>query len=831
MMKSAFSDFLLRLFSRRNVVLQIASAAFALIACRAEAAPQSYPIDLNTPLKPITRGHLDLGGTAPDGKSIAVNSFYIEKEGKPFVPLIGEFHFSRYPAQEWEDELRKMKAGGINIVATYIFWNLHERHEGHFDWSGNLDLRRFVESAKKVGLDVIIRIGPFAHGEIRNGGLPDWLYGREFQIRSNDPQYLDYSDKLYAAIGAQVKGLFFKDGGPIIGVQLENEFQHAASPWEIRYVGSPIEYTAAERDAKVTNRGVSESKEQNANAGYGTNHMNNLKLIAKKHGMDAPIYTATGWGNAAIVQKGSIPVTAAYAYPAWTTDVAPSPLYLFKDIHKFPDYSPVSYQAELYPSIAAEAGVGMDLNYDRRPFLPEESIEPMMVRMLGSGANGLGYYMYHGGANPVLDGKFYNEEASGSSKINYDFQAPLGQYGQPKKHYYSLRLLHLFLESYGEKLAPMASILPPNNKDITPHNTDTLRYAARGANGSGFLFLVNFQDHADTKDLTDLQLDVQDSKRKISMPSTGTFTLKNGEAAILPINLDLGGTPLRSATVQPLTVLHPSGKDHYVFFSIEGLPPELVFDSGAVTDTENCQVANRNGATIVSGPVDKSFTFKIDGKSFLIVPRSIALEATPIPGGRLAFSKGMITSDGSTLKLLSLDQTSVEVNFYPALQESPNVSGASVGKSAPLVSTMSAFTFSFTPVNYTAKWRQIASRRYALSFDTPLGSLHELHMRVNFVGDSGMAFINAQMVDDKLYSARPWEIGLKRFLPQLLEKKKEMVFVFQPMKKEANCLQDIPAERQPPFAAGQKSYLKVNGVTFIPEYQATMDLSKTTPDR
>jgi hypothetical protein len=86
-------------------------------------------------------------------------------------------------------------------------------------------------------------------------------------------------------------------------------------------------------------------------------------------------------------------------------------------------------------------------------------------------------------------------------------------------------------------------------------------------------------------------------------------------------------------------------------------------------------------------------------------------------------------------------------------------------------------------------------------------------------------------VDDKLYSARPWEIGLKRFLPRLLKEKREMVFVIQPMRKNAPYLIDIPTERTPAFAEGQKSCIKVDGVTLTPEYKATLDLSKTQPER
>jgi beta-galactosidase len=821
--------FISRLFSGGRIGLQI--AASVLVCWNANAALQSYPIDLNVAPMSVTRGHLDLGGAGLAGSSIAVNSFYIERNGKPFVPIVGEFHYSRYPANEWEDELRKMKAGGINVVATYVFWNIHERQEGHFDWSGNLDVRRFVEAARKVGLDVILRVGPFGHGEIRNGGLPDWIYGREFEVRSNDPLYLAYCDKLYAAISEQVKGLFFKDGGPIIGIQLENEFQHSAAPWEIRYVDSPVEYTAAERDAKVTHSQIAVSTVKNANADYGKDHMSNLKLIAKRDGLDAPLYTATGWGDSAIVPKGSIPVTSAYPYPYWVKTPPPSPFYLFKDIHKVPDYSPVSYEADLYPSIPAELGVGMSQTYGRRNFVPEECAEPLMVRMLGSGANGLGYYMYHGGATPVFDGVFYNEDTSGLPKIDYDYQAPLGQYGQARSHYFSLRLVNLFLQSYGQEMAPMASILPPDNTDISPSNTDTLRYAARGANGSGFIFLVNYQDHAQTHDLSDLQLKVQDWKRAILIPSSGTFTLKNGMAAILPINLDLGGVRLRSATVQLLTVLHRRDEDYYVFFSIDGLLPELVFDSGVVSDPENCQLAASNGATIVSGPADKSFAFKINEKPILVIPRAIALEAAPIGRETLAFAPSTITSDGSKLILPSVGQTSVDINIYPAIDGLPNVTGAKIERAAPLGGGMTAFRLHFTPVNYSAHWRKITDRRYALNVNSGMGTLNDVYMRVNFAGDTGMAFIDGEMVDDHFYSGRPWEIGLKRFLPQLLESKKEMIFVFHPMTAESTSLQELPADVQLHFTEGQRSYLKVDGVKFIPEYEAILDLSKTIPDR
>ena len=104
--------------------------------------------------------------------------------GKPFLAISGECHYSRVPEDQWEDTILKMRAGGVNVVATYVFWNVHEEVEGHFRWDGRRNLRHFIELCQKHGLYVILRCGPFDHGEMRNGGLPDWLYGKPFDVRS-----------------------------------------------------------------------------------------------------------------------------------------------------------------------------------------------------------------------------------------------------------------------------------------------------------------------------------------------------------------------------------------------------------------------------------------------------------------------------------------------------------------------------------------------------------------------------------------------------------------------------------------------------------------------
>lgn len=794
------------------------------VSCLAlTAAPTIYSIDISAAAETPKRGHLDLGGTRADGRSFEVTSHFIEKDGRPVVPVIGEFHFSRFPPERWEDALRKIKAGGVDVVATYVFWNMHERREGEFDWSGQLDLRRFVQLVDAVGLHLILRVGPFAHGEIRNGGLPDWTYGKPFEIRSNDAGYLRCVERLYAAIGSQVTGLLFKDGGPIIGIQLENEYQHSAAPWEIRHGGAPITRTIAARDRDVTHDGVSISDAVNENRGYGRDHMMNLKRIAKASGLDVPLHTATGWGNAAIVPGGSVPVTAAYAYPFWTPRAAPSPFYLFKDIRAHPDYAPVSFDTTLYPSMPAEMGAGIAPTYARRPYFPEESIAPMVVRMLGSGSNGIGYYMYHGGATPAFDGVPYNEDASGLPKVNYDYQAPIGQYGRAKDHYFSLRPLHLFLKSYGERLAELPSILPATNAGIIATDTDTLRFAARAAGGSGFLFLVNFQDHAVLKDLTGLQLAIDDGRRRILVPSSGTMTLRKGAAAILPINLDLDGTPLRSATVQPLAVLRRSERTHFVFFSIDGLEPELVFDRVTIEDPEGCAVSPLDSGSVVRGQPGRCFSFTADGKRVTVVTAALARQAVPLDGGRLLFAKAMVTVDGGEVTLRSAGETRVDVFAYPRGEEAaPALSGATLSPIPAPLAAMVGYRLEFPKVEFAAEWVAVAPDRYVARFGAIPEDLGEVYMRINYVGDTAMAFIDGRLVDDHFYSGRPWEIALGWFKARLPSR--EIVFVFQPIRPDASYLGDLPEEARPAFRPDERSRLEVRGLEFIPEYRAALSL-------
>lgn len=774
----------------------------------------TYRINIDQPEKIILRDHLNLGGKNPAGEEISVNSYYIEKDGKPFIPIIGEFHYSRFPAEYWEEEILKMKAGGINVIASYVFWILHERQEGQYDWSGDLNLRKFLELIKKHDLYAIVRLGPFCHGEMRNGGIPDWLYGRPFEIRSNDPEYLTYVDSLYGEIAKQMEGLLYKEGGPVIGVQLENEYQHSASPWEFSYPGGRKQKTVADREAALTHEQITVTDGKNPWAEYGKLHMSKLKELAKKNGMDVPLYTATGWGNATIVEKGSLPVTAGYAYPFWA-DPRPSPFYLFKDIQKYPDYSPVSYDTDIYPSMSAEIGPGIQVKYSRRPVVPYESVRPLMVRIMGSGSNGIGYYMYHGGSTPQYDGKFYNEEANGLPRVNYDFQAPVGQYGQVRFHYKDLRMLHMFIDAFGEFLAPMKTVLPQSNENITPDNTDVLRYAVRSYGESGFLFIINFQDHVENKDIVDIKLEVETKDETLSFPMEGTFNVLKSTSAILPFNLNLGNTILKTATVQPLTVLHGNANDYYIFSTIKGMDPELNFSSDTkISELTNALVSHSGNIQTVKAENNLPFTFTVNGINIVVIPHDMAFHSVKFKD-KLLISEALVLDNKDSFQLISRKAENT-LYVFPSKKQSLTASNADIREEDSTLSIFDTYSILFEKVEPKITFEKISTKKYTLQLESDVSTLNNVFVEADYIGDRGLAFIDGVLITDHFYQERKWEIGLKKFIPQLKDNK--MLLMFQPMYSDYGYLKDL--NDIPDFEKG--SYLEVKGFDVVPEYKTKL---------
>ncbi len=476
--------------------------------------------------------------------------------GERVCPVMGEIHYSRIPANEWSAEVRKMKDGGVTIIATYVFWNHIEEEEGIFRWDGQRDLRAFLNVCKQEGMPVVLRMGPWCHGEVRNGGLPDWLFTKECKMRSQDSTFLSYASRLYRQIFTQVQGLQWKDGGPVIAAQFDNEYR------------GPAEYLLA------------------------------LKRIALSIGFDLPFYTRTGWPELTTPMPFGemLPLYGDYADGFWDKDIREGVGSYYKAFNFKGFRSSTAIGTDVlgeqketkekggddYPYFTCELGGGMVTAYHRRPYIYPEDAYAMALVKLGSGSNLLGYYMYHGGTNP--EGRLHtlNECQTSPFTANndlpvctYDFQAPLGEFGQPYPQYYMLRPLHLFMKDFGTLLAPMEAFFPVA-QDLKRGDDSHLRWSIRKeAQTSGatdtqqpaFIFVNNYERFAHLSEKRGIQLEACGVK----LPK---LTIPSGAMAIFPVNVE----GIRYATAQ--LVAKRDGKTYLM--QIPGIPTTIALQNGKV---------------------------------------------------------------------------------------------------------------------------------------------------------------------------------------------------------------------------------------------------------
>lgn len=769
----------------------------SMLMCSVPAMAQNtYSIDIgNVPDKQIVEGKLKLGGVSPEGQRIGVNSFYMTVDGKPMIATMGEMHYSRIPREQWEEQILKLKAGGINVLATYVFWALHEPHEGDCRWDGNLDLHHFLELCRKHGMWTIVRIGPFCHGEMRSGSIPDWLYGRTFQIRTNDEEYLKYVSRHWDNVARQLEGEYYQDGGTVIGIQLENELQHSASPWAFNYPQQPLEYTVADYDVDNTHIGVQQADKPMQAADMGEKHMATLKALAESKGIKAPLLTATGWGYAAVMPNECIPVTSCYPYNWWDSELRPSKFYLFKDMTVEPDYSPVRYNPSDYPSFSAEIGIGNQHVYWRRVTPAEGSPEALVVRALGSGSNGVGYYMYQGGTTPRNDVNFQSDHPMGLPWMSYDFKAPLAEFGFTRMSYHQLKLLHLFTEDFGDVLAPMGTVLPEGSDRIDPTDAEVLRYAVRKKGDSGFVFLDNFQDHAKRHDL-DVSISVKTGGGEIRFPQSGNLTVREDVSAVLPFNLDMDGALLKSATAQPLAIISDGGQKHYFFFAPEGMATEYVFDGKTV-----------RGKAVLKPVAGRNSTVRIvtaKGKTVLLttLTRQEALQAYKVKHDgreRLVITGADLMQDGGSIRL---QQTSATITAYVF----------SAGKG------FRTYEFANPEADVRPVITTSGNRRLMVNLEPgAFEGVSDLYLMVDYTGDTMQAFIDGNMVSDNFFDGTPWRISLKRFRESLAAGK-GIYFYMTALHPDAPFLGDLDCRDSLDFSQG--NIARFNSVKIVPEYKA-----------
>ncbi len=161
----------------------------------------------------------------PSRQSFTLEGGQFVLNGKPFRILSGEMHYARIPRAYWRERFRMAKAMGLNSVTTYVFWNAHEPRPGEYDFSGNLDVAEFIREAQQEGLYVILRPGPYACAEWEFGGFPAWLLkDHSIVVRSRDPKFMVPAGRWIKRLGQELAPLQIGNGGPILLLQVENEY-------------------------------------------------------------------------------------------------------------------------------------------------------------------------------------------------------------------------------------------------------------------------------------------------------------------------------------------------------------------------------------------------------------------------------------------------------------------------------------------------------------------------------------------------------------------------------------------------------------------------------
>ncbi len=510
------------------------------------------------------------------GSTIGKLSFgtvhFTHEDGTPWFPIMGELHYSRIPEAFWEKQLTDMKKCGIEVIATYVFWNHHEEVEGAWNWAGQRNLRKFLELCKKHDLKVWVRIGPWCHGEARNGGWPDYIQDmQKARNRNLNPKYIARVHELYRQIAKQMEGLYYKnERGPVIGLQYDNEMPYASEK------------------------------------GYA--YMKKLYAIGQEVGMDVPFHSATRWPEANPSAREFLTGIGGYPDAPWaqhTNKQSPRDVFTYRklkpDAEVGNDYFTTSLknmdQLDLIqPVMTVELGAGNQVCYHRRPFIRDIDCPAMAYAALGSGTNALGYYMFHGGVNPTSHHYPLNEaRTSGYPNdcpvMNYDFQCPLGSEGQIRLSYFYYQRLHQAIKAIEKDVLTMPSIL--SKQAAKPHEANKLRCAYRGTDTAGFLIYSNVQRHVVEKDICDVQFQLKKQNGTTFVFPQKPVTIPRHAMGIWPVGYQVPrtdivinyatGTLLNVQVVGTQTIL-TFGMDKGVDFEISGLPSNMKTTDATFSD-------------------------------------------------------------------------------------------------------------------------------------------------------------------------------------------------------------------------------------------------------
>ena len=308
-------------------------------------------------------------------------------DGRPLLIRSGEMHYPRVPRAYWRDRMRKMKALGLNTLCTYVFWNLHEPHPDQFDFSGNLDLAEYLRMAQAEGLWVLLRPGPYICSEWDFGGLPAWLLADpQMQVRSADPKFLAAAGRYMQRVGREVRELQITHGGPILMVQVENEYGS---------YGSDKVYLGA------------------------------IRRMIQDAGLDVSLYTSDGSGKRNL--EGG------------TLDGVLSVINFGDTSNPEREFTNFAAFRQNVPRMCGEFWVGWFDHWGERhhttpPARSAQGLEWMLSRGISASL-----YMVHGGSSfgfmsGANNGRIYEPDISG-----YDYDSPLDEAGRPTAKFHALR--------------------------------------------------------------------------------------------------------------------------------------------------------------------------------------------------------------------------------------------------------------------------------------------------------------------------------------------------------------------------------------------------------
>ncbi|MCD9020283.1 glycoside hydrolase family 35 protein [Cohnella silvisoli] len=326
-------------------------------------------------------------------------------DGKPMRIISGAMHYFRIVPEYWEDRLRKLRACGFNTVETYVAWNLHEPKEGRFNFEGIADLVRFVRLAEKLGLFVIVRPSPYICAEWEFGGLPSWLLANPgMRLRCSHRPFLDKVDAYYDVLLPKLKPLLCTFGGPIIAMQVENEYGS---------YGNDKQYLAY------------------------------LRQAMKDRGMDVLLFTSDG-SEDYMLQGGTLPDMLA------TLNFGSNPEQGFAKL--------LEYQPDK-PLVCMEYWNGwFDHWGDQHHVRGHDDVKDVLDRILRMGAS-VNFYMFHGGTNFGFFNGANHIDFYEPTVTSYDYNALLSEAGDITDKYMAIRKV---IASYAD--VPDEPLPPPSAK-------------------------------------------------------------------------------------------------------------------------------------------------------------------------------------------------------------------------------------------------------------------------------------------------------------------------------------------------------------------------------